>query len=280
MHSSRIPKSSSTAVSSATSTSVTAAGVSQPETAAGRHPEGSFVSRSTTIHTPESRQIPTDYSQQAGLRLLAEVSALQADPFNALATHQTVTFDNKDRDQQQSDDFSLPSDEPQPVECRDTKTRTTNSIPDYEILPSISDHFRQSLSGTVPEKFLTALTGDPPLVSGPSTTDLKHAPTDNWVILTGDKKWRFKCGYEGCDKHYPSRRALNAHFRKHNNDSRFRCYLGDCAGLIRYRDSQRLTRHIHANHTFEKPYQCEDCGIQFRRTDYLRSHRIRFHSIE
>ena len=282
MHSPRIPKSSSTAVASATSTSVTAAGVSQPETAAGQHPEVPFVGRSTTVQTPESKQIPTDYSQQAGLRLLAEVSALQADPFDALATHQTVTFDNKDEDQQQPDDFSLPSDEPsQPVECRDTTTRTTNRIPNYEILPSISDHFRRSLSGTVPEVFLTALTGDPPLVSGASTTDQNHAPTDNWVILTGDKDKPFKCGYEGCDKHYTRKKSLKLHFLKHTGSpNRFRCYFGDCTGAIRYRDQQQLTRHINVYHTFEMPYSCEDCGLEFRRSDQLRIHRIKLHPIE
>ena len=179
MQSSRASKTSSTATSTSTTTSVTFSRVSQSELAARQPQQASFVGISTSVHTPASTYAPADYQQHEGLRLLAEVITSQVDPFDALATHQTDTFDDKDEDQEQPDDSSLLSDEPsQPVEGKDTTTRTTTSIPHHEILPSIGDHFRRALSGTVPEAFLTALTGEPRLVSGASITDQKHTPTN------------------------------------------------------------------------------------------------------
>ena len=286
MHRPQLSKSTSTAdaTSMSTTTSVVAAAVSQPELAAGQRQQGSFAGVLATVHTPESTHIPAADQQFAGLRLLAEASASQVDPFEALATHRTVTFDEAGEYQEQPDDsLSLSNESSEPVE--DIPTKFTTSIPENEILPSINDHFQRTLSGTVPEAFLTAVAGNPQIVTDDYLAKRKKAkkkptPTVKWVILTGDKEKPFKCGYEGCGKHYPKRQSLNAHFRVHINDSRLRCYSGDCAGLIRYRDSQALTRHIHANHTLERPYQCEDCGIQFRRPDHLRLHRIKSHSIE
>ena len=57
MHSSRIPKPSSTAT--ATSICVTASGVSQSESVDGQRQQGSFVGLSTTTHTPKV----TEYQQ-------------------------------------------------------------------------------------------------------------------------------------------------------------------------------------------------------------------------
>ena len=96
MHSPHVSNSTSTvtvATSASTTTTVTVSRVSQPKSAAGQHQQGSFLGLSTTLHTRESRQIPTDYPQQAGLRLLAEVSTSQINPFEAIATFQTLTFD-------------------------------------------------------------------------------------------------------------------------------------------------------------------------------------------
>ena len=66
--------------------------VSQPELAAWQRPQGSFVDLSKTVHTLESMHIPEADKQFSGLRLLANVSTSQIDPFEALATHQTVIF--------------------------------------------------------------------------------------------------------------------------------------------------------------------------------------------
>ena len=311
MHSSRIPKSSSTATSSATtSTSVTNSRVSQPESAAGRRLESSFVSRWTTVHTPEPRQIPAAGQQPATsprplstASLLSEASASQHNPFQALATHQIVTFD--DDDQEQFDDFSSVIDKPfQPVEGsepvvreeprefslfillaandRDITTKATTSIPKRNILPPINDQLQQALSGTVPKVVLTEMAGDPRHVSGEFISVRKPDQTNKWIILTGDKKWPFKCGYESCGRIYVTKQGLKKHIvNKHikrTKDSRLRCYLGDCNGEIKYRNNQVLTRHIHANHTFERPYDCNICGHRFRRTHHLEYHKEHVHA--
>ena len=311
MHSSRIPKSSSTVISSATtSTSVTASGVSQPGSAAGRLLESSFASRCTTDHTPESRQIAAASQQPATsprplstASLLSEASTSQNNPFQALATHQTVTFD--DDDQEQFDDFSSLIDKPfQPVEGselvvskeprefsliillaandKDTTTKATTNIPKGKILPPINDQLQQALSGTVPKVVLTEIATDPRHVSGEFISSRKPDQTDKWIILTGDKKWPFKCGYESCGRIYVTKQGLKRHIvNKHikrTKDSRLRCYLGDCNGEIKYRNNQLLTQHIHVTHTFERPYDCNICGHRFRRTHHLKYHKEHVHA--
>ena len=92
-----VSKSSSATTATITATASTSTMTSrfaQPELAAGQGQQGSYVGTSTTIDTPESMQIAT-YHQQDGLKLLAAVSTSQINPFAALATHQTVTFDDE-----------------------------------------------------------------------------------------------------------------------------------------------------------------------------------------
>ena len=96
--------------SSAMSTSTVISGNSQPESTAGQRQQGSFVGFSTTAHTPESSEISTAYYQQDELRPLSDISTSQTDPFDALATHQTVTFDD-DHQRRSASSLSL-SDEP------------------------------------------------------------------------------------------------------------------------------------------------------------------------
>ena len=73
MRSYRASKSTSTA----TTTSASVSGDSQPESAIERHQQGSFAGLLTTVHTPESTYIPAA-ERYAGLRLLAEVSTLRS----------------------------------------------------------------------------------------------------------------------------------------------------------------------------------------------------------
>ena len=97
-------------------------------------------------------------------------------------------------------------------------------------------------------------------------------PTDKWVIMSGGKKRTFKCGYEGCGRTYGKKASLQTHFVTHIGDSKLRCHLGDCAGIFIYPNTQALTRHIHAKHTFEKPFGCKICNRRFRRPDHLKHH--------
>ena len=266
---------------SATSTSTITLGDSQPDSAAGQRPQGFFLGLPTTFHTPESTHIPSNYQQHAGLRLLADVTTSQVDPFDALASHRTIAFDEEDEYQEQPDDSSSFSNEPsQPAE--DTTIRTTPPLffPKDESLPLVNEHFRQALSGIVPEAVLTAITGNPRLVSGALKVVTEPDPTDKWIILAGDQKTPFKCGYEGCDRRYTRKYDLQRHFVKHTGDSPFKCYLGECNGRIVFCREQQLTWHIHSQHTFEKPYQCEVCSRRFVRSAQLRSHRRRMHFTE
>ena len=290
MHSSLLSKSTSTATATSTSTTTsvsTPSGFSRSELATGQRQQGLFVGLSTTARTPESTQMPANYQQHEGLRLLAEVSASLINPFAALAAHPTVSFNDDDYQEQSDDSLSL-ANEPlesayeasQLVEGRATTTRTTTSIPKQEILPSINDHFQRALSGTVPEAALTAITGELQLLTGHHLMGQKPDPTDKWIIRTSDPKKPFKCGYEGCGKLYNRKQSLRLHFAHHTGISRFRCYLGDCTGKIMYRDQHLLDRHIRERHTLERPFQCDDCKRRFGRKDRLKSHRRVAHYIK
>ena len=121
--------SSATTATTNTITSTITFGVSHSELAAGQQ-QGSFMGLSKTVHTPEPRQIPEADHQFFGLRLLAEVSAsqIEVDPFEALATHQTVTFDDKVVTTGIAGAPNLPSDQYQAEQSPDLTTNTDKWI--------------------------------------------------------------------------------------------------------------------------------------------------------
>ena len=95
MHNLHVSNSTSTATGTSTTTTVTVSEASQSDSTAGQRQQGSFVDLSKSAHMPESTHIPEADWQFSGLRLLAEVSTSQIDPFEALATHQSVSFDDE-----------------------------------------------------------------------------------------------------------------------------------------------------------------------------------------
>ena len=214
---------------------------SQPELATRQRQQGSFVDLSKTVHTPESTQTLTDYQQQAGLRLLAEVSAsqIEADPFEALATHQTVTFDNEHLGRSASS-LSLSNE------------------------PSRSYKLSQPVNDTTP------------IVKEEGSSD----PTDKWIIVDKSQKKPYKCGYPGCVTSYLQEAHLIAHFTKHTGKSKFKCPHPECVGKEYFRDKGTLKRHTFTQHTSERPFQCNRCKRRFGRRDHLRNHRQQVHGIK
>ena len=303
-----ISESSSAATATITataSTSTMTSKVAQSGSAAGQRLRAPFLGLSTTVHTPESRLIPATYYQQnvprplSDTRPLSDINAPQVDPFKALATHQSVTT-SEDQEQEQPDEFPLPFDELlQPVDDFDLmasedpddvnlsilpnknneriSNRTTISIPKHEFLPSINNHFQRALTGIEPEA--VGVTGYPKLPRSLHQA-YQRPETDKWIILTGDKKRPFKCGYEDCDRKYSKKRNLQTHFITHTGDSPYRCYMGKCTGEVAFSRQRELTWHIRYEHKVERPHQCEVCGRQFTRPANLRDHRRKLHSIE
>ena len=289
--------------SAVTTTVTTTAGIGTINT--GQRQQGSFLDLSKTVYTPEPTLIPATYYQQDEPRLssgirVSDISYSQIDPFGILATHQTVTFEDQGQEQEHPDEFPLPFDEllqplsdfdPMASEDPDDvnlsilpnknderiSNRTTISIPEHEILPPNNDHFRQALTGIEPEA--VGITGDPKLPSSQHQA-YQRPETDKWIIVTGDKKRPFKCGYEGCDRSYTRKSNLRAHFVKHTGESPCKCYLGKCNGRIVFRKQQELTRHIRFEHKFERSHQCEVCGWRFIRSTDLMDHRRKVHSVE
>ena len=241
MHSPHVSKSSftatATAASTSTTTTVAVSGVSQPESAAGQHQQGAFVGLSTTAHTPESTRISSTYYQQDELRLLSDISAPPVNPFEALATHQTVTFGHDDQGQSASCSLSL------------------------SVEPARSEKSSQPIDDVAP------------IVREEQSVD----PTDKWLVMIGCRKRPFKCGYKGCGRQYSKEEYLRIHFIAHTGDSKLRCHLGECTGKFIYRNTQALIRHMQVTHSFEKFFRCEICDRQFRRKDSLRRHKEFLH---
>ena len=106
----------------------------------------------------------------------------------------------------------------------------------------------------------------------------QNSSTDKWIMHSGDETRPFQCGYGGCGKTYIRKQSLRRHFVSHIGDSQFRCYSGDCAGAVRYCDSQALARHIRRQHSVVRSLPCEICNSHFLRADHLKSHREQVHS--
>ena len=258
MPSYRVSKSTSTFTS--TTVSVSVSGGSQPELAIEQHQQGSFADIPTTAHVLESTYIPAA-ERYAGLRLLAEVSTLHVDPFVTLATHQAVTFDDDEDQEQSASSLSLP-DEPL---LSNEPSQVTDDIDPFMV---------------VAQSHETGISEDPKRPSGQNPGDQNADSTDKWIVYSGDKTRPFKCGYEGCSKTYLKKNDLQRHFVLHIGDSQFRCYSGDCAGAIRYCDKQALARHIHKKHTMERPFECDICNKRFVRLHNLSAHRRNVHSVK
>ena len=309
MHSPHVSKSTSTAsaTSASTTTTVTVSGVSQPESAAGQHQQGSFVGLSTTVHTPESTLVPATYHQRDALGLSSAIGTTQIDPFEALATHQTVIFDDRDQGRSASS-LSLSN---QPLRSQ------RSSQPVDDIVPIVREE--QSPDPTDNRNVMSGGKG-----CGRKYSQKAHLQIP-FVTYTGDSKLRCyirKCagtviyrdvvelaqhiqanhiverpfGCELCNRRFRLRhhlkyhmkyvhgfeeeKNLQTHFATHTGNSKLRCYLGECAGTAIYRDVPELVQHTLANHTSERPFECELCDRRFRLKHHLKYHMKHVHCFE
>ena len=207
--------------SSAASTITITSGNSQPESVAKQRPRSSLVGLST-LHTPESRQIPADYPQQAGLRLLAEVSTSQISPFAALATHQTVTFENE--------------------------AVTTTGIAGDPNLPSVQHLVEQSPDPT-DEWIIVDKFQERPYICGYPGCDMRYKKKSHLIghffSHTGTSK--FKCPHPDCvgNEYFRDNAMLKRHIAaKHTLDKPFQC--GMCDRRFSRKDHLKLHRkHMH-----------------------------------
>ena len=305
-----VTKSSSAKTSTNTaSTSTMTSRVSQSASAAGQRQQGSFVDLSTTVRMPEPTLIPATYYQQDEPGLLSGInvsgiSSSQANPFEILATHQTVTFE--DQIQEQLDEFPLPfdvllqplndfdlmaSEDPDDVNLsilpnkndERISNRTTISTPEHEILPPNNDHLWQALTGIVPEAPLVGIKGGPKLPSSQHLAKQRPDPTDTnkWIIVDKSQERPYRCGYPGgCDMSYKIKHLLTRHFIAHTGVSNFGCTYPECVGKKYFRDQAKLKRHIISKHTLEKPFRCDRCNKRFTRKEGLKYHREHVHSPE
>ena len=309
MRSYRVSTSTATATSSSIATSVMASGDSQPESATERHHQGSFAGLSTTVYTPESTHIPVAEQPFARLRLLAEVSSSQLDPFKQLATHPPIIFDGEDQEQsasslslseepslsnepsQAADDANPIMEVEEPHELRftvlpdnnskNTKIKTTLGVPKSKTAASIKERFPLAMLGTAPETVQAGITeGSKQLPSDQNMAIQDSDSTDKWIAYRGDKTKPFQCDYEACRKTFTTKRGLNRHSAIHTDASQFRCYSGDCFGKIKFRDSQALARHIQLTHTMEKPFECNICNKRYGLSYNLKRHKVQVHSTE
>ena len=305
-----VSESSATTTTHIASTSTMTSGASQPESVAGQRQQGSFTGLLTPVHTPESTHVPLAEQAFAGLRLLAEASASQIDPFEALAAHRTVTFDNDHQKQpdnsssQSGGSLAIIGESSQPIvdaaptvreaplkiivsvlptkDAGDNKIRTITTIPKQETWQSINDHFQQALSGPTSGAMPSAgIAGDPNLPSFQHLAKPSPDPTDTnkWIIVDNSQERPYRCGYPRCDKSYLRKDHLIRHFLVHTGTSSFRCPHPECVGKQSFRDSSTLKRHM-VIHTSEKPFQCDLCERRFGRKDHLRGHRNHRHGNE
>ena len=101
-------------------------------------------------------------------------------------------------------------------------------------------------------------------------------PNAEWFLVEESEEKPFKCGYPNCNQRFNCKRHLTSHLTRHISITNFKCSYPECVDQY-FRDNTELVRHIRANHTFEKPYECEICHRCFGRTDRLRLHMTRVH---
>ena len=236
MHSSHVSESTSSAT---TTTAVIVSGVSQSESTAGQGQQGSFVGLSTTVYTPESIRISATYYRQDELRPLSDVSTSQTDPFDALATHQTVTFD--DDHQGRSSSASATSSEPARTQKSSQPVDDVAPIVREEQSPDPTDKWIM-MSGDVTRPFQCGYEGcgKKYIRKGFLEAHIIKHPSDS----------EFRCYSGNCSGavRYRDKRALTRHIHiYHTFEKPFGCEICD----RRFRRPDHLKSHRERMHSIK-----------------------------
>ena len=117
---------------------------------------------------------------------------------------------------------------------------------------------------------------DHPHISTLFEPQLPPDPIAEWFLVEESEEKPFKCGYPNCNQRFNCKRHLRSHLSRHIAITNFKCSYPECVDQY-FRDNTELVRHIRANHTFEKPYECEICHKHFGRIDRLKFHLTHMH---
>ena len=164
----------------------------------------------------------------------------QTNPFEVLATHQTVTFGDDDQGQSAS-----------PLSLFNEPSRFQKSPQSVDdVLPIVREE------------------------QSPDPTD------DWIIVDKSQPRPYKCGYPRGCDKSYLKRCQLIWHVVSHTGKSKFKCLHPECVGNEYFGTRGTLNRHIATQHTSETPFQCDSCNRRFARKYYFKDHKEHVHSPE
>ena len=165
-----------------------------------------------------------------------------------------------------------------------TSTSTDASAPPASTKRAESETSNQPVSKSEIVPSVVPLTAAGNIVQ-PQSEDCKVLPNflawaDEYIIDTGSRVKRFKCGFERCGKTFAKKQVVKKHMFTHRRFSTCECPHPSCANdaKLRYhRDSTCLRRHIRTKHNERPHYPCYFCTRIFLRSDHARNHMKNLH---
>ena len=211
-------------------------GKQPPELTAEQNKQASFSRRSATVSTPEQAERQT--VDESG------------DPFAALATYQTLTFDDKGQklDTTKTEEVLLPH----------TVETTSQSVAMSEKSANSPKNTGQDTSESLPDRV--------------------KRETEKYVVRLMDAEDNYKCGYPNCDLTFSKISNLKTHIFIHIGISRYKCSYPECIFNPYFRTSSSLRQHEESYHKSERSYRCTFCDKRFWHLHSYRRHKYHKHN--